>query len=139
MIISNITLSTTSLRLAGSNREDVLEKLDEARLSISKASPMMETLKFCIKYVDDDVMQKLAPSIIDVLKSGVGMSTKASAAELLVAFIFQIPQVVAPFAAKFLSPLLNGLTDRQAGVRRSYSAVISRCMTLYEIRGCIVF
>ena len=84
---------------------------------------MMETLKFCIQYIDDDVMQQLAPAITDVLKSGVGMSTKASAAELLVAFIFQIPQVVAPFAGKFMTPLLNGLSDRQAGVRRSYSTV----------------
>jgi len=69
-------------------------------------------------------MQQLAPAITDVLKSGVGMSTKASAAELLVAFIFQIPQVVAPFAGKFMTPLLNGLSDRQAGVRRSYSTAV---------------
>nr|XP_054764521.1 proteasome adapter and scaffold protein ECM29-like [Lytechinus pictus] len=42
------------------NDKDAQEKLDVARIDASKSSPMMETIRMCVQYVDSNVLNELA-------------------------------------------------------------------------------
>ena len=58
------------------------EKLEHARLHAAKASPMGETLDVLMGHVDEEVMKELVPVIASVLRSGVGLNTRAGAGRL---------------------------------------------------------
>ena len=51
-------------------------QLDQIRVSSSKSSPLMEAVKFCMPHIDAEVMEKLVPRLVDIIKSGIGVSTK---------------------------------------------------------------
>ena len=36
----------------------------------------MEAVKFCMPHIDGQVMEKLVPRLADIIKSGIGVSTK---------------------------------------------------------------
>ena len=53
------------------------ERLEHARLQSSKASPMGETLDVLMGHVDEATMTELVPQLGSVLRSGVGLNTRA--------------------------------------------------------------
>ena len=61
-------LGYLSVRLA--NDAAVQEKLDMARMAAAKASPMMECVNHVLQYVDAEVLGKLVPRIVDLIKVG---------------------------------------------------------------------
>lgn len=52
------------------------EKLENLRISISKGSPMWETLDLCIKVVDTESLEPLIPRLAHLVRSGVGLNTR---------------------------------------------------------------
>ncbi|CAJ1971242.1 unnamed protein product [Sphenostylis stenocarpa] len=54
------------------------EKLESLRISIAKGSPMWETLDSCIKVVDAESLNTLIPRLAHLVRSGVGLNTRAS-------------------------------------------------------------
>ena len=36
----------------------------------------MDAVKFCMPHIDAEVMEKLVPRLVDIIKSGIGVSTK---------------------------------------------------------------
>ena len=67
-------VSYLSNRLA--NDESIQEKLDLARISAAKSSPMMECVNHVLQFVDGDILILLIPKLIDLIKSSIGLSTK---------------------------------------------------------------
>lgn len=52
------------------------EKLENLRISISKGSPMWETLGLCINVVDTESLEPLIPRLAHLVRSGVGLNTR---------------------------------------------------------------
>uniref|UniRef100_T1J5P2 TOG domain-containing protein n=1 Tax=Strigamia maritima TaxID=126957 RepID=T1J5P2_STRMM len=100
------------------------EAFDSARVGITNDSPMMDTINFCIQYVDNDVLEELVPRIIDLIRHSVGLGTKAGCASVLTSLAHQCPQDLKIHSGKILSALLNGLNDRNPVARKQYATVI---------------
>ncbi|XP_030852041.1 proteasome adapter and scaffold protein ECM29-like [Strongylocentrotus purpuratus] len=106
------------------NDKDAQEKLDVARIDASKSSPMMETIRMCVQYVDSNVLSELAPRVNDLIRSGIGVGTKAGCANFLILLSQQCPQDLAPHAGKLLASLLSGLNDKSMAVRKLNASAI---------------
>ncbi|XP_063962407.1 proteasome adapter and scaffold protein ECM29-like isoform X1 [Lytechinus pictus] len=106
------------------NDKDAQEKLDVARIDASKSSPMMETIRMCVQYVDSNVLNELAPRVNDLIRSGIGVGTKAGCANFLILLSNQCPQDLTPHAGKLLSSLLSGLNDKSMAVRKLNASAI---------------
>lgn len=53
------------------------EKLENLRISISKGSPMWETLDLCINIVDIESLDQLIPRLTQLVRGGVGLNTRS--------------------------------------------------------------
>ncbi|XP_063311357.1 proteasome adapter and scaffold protein ECM29 [Pelobates fuscus] len=95
--------------------------MDSARLSAAKSSPMMETINMCIQHLDVHVLAELIPRLCDLIKSGLGLGTKGGCASVVVSLTTQCPQDLMPYSGKLMSALLNGLSDRNSVVQKSYA------------------
>ncbi|KAM4809917.1 proteasome adapter and scaffold protein ECM29 [Rhinophrynus dorsalis] len=95
--------------------------MDSARLSAAKSSPMMETINMCIQHLDVPVLGELVPRLCELLKSGLGLGTKGGCASVIVSLTTQCPQDLMPYSGKLMSALLNGLSDRNNVVQKSYA------------------
>ena len=100
------------------------EKLEDARISFSKSSPMMETVSLCVQHVDKTVLEELVPRLAELLRSGLGLGTKAGCASFVISLVQQCGQDLQPYAGKLLSALLSGLTDRSQAVCKRYAQTI---------------
>ena len=99
------------------------ERLEHARLQSAKASPMGETLDLLMNHVDDEVMKELVPAIGGVLRSGVGLNTRAGAARFLSRLCLRRGSLVRPHAGKLFKSLLSAAeTDKSASV---FAAMVS--------------
>ncbi|CAG2228106.1 ECM29 [Mytilus edulis] len=106
-----------------SNQKD-LEKLDSARIAASRMSPMMETVNYCVQYIDSDVLVELVPRLTDLIKSGIGIGTKAGCSSFVIQLVHHCPQDLTPFAGKLMSAFLAGLSDRNSSVRKTYASAL---------------
>lgn len=113
-------LSYTSVRLNDEDRE----KLDMARVSAARSTPMMDTLNYVLQFVDEESMEKLVSGLIDVLKSSVGLASRAGAAHVVETLTHTCPRPLEKYTGKLLAALVNGLSDRNAVVRKVYANAI---------------
>ncbi|ESP05333.1 hypothetical protein LOTGIDRAFT_103320 [Lottia gigantea] len=104
--------------------QDTQEKLDSARISYSKTSPMMETVSKCVQYVDDTILPELVPRLCDLIKSGIGVATKAGCSSFTISLVHHCPNDLAPYAGKLMASFLNGACDRNLSVRKYYSSAL---------------
>ncbi|KAM4708609.1 proteasome adapter and scaffold protein ECM29 [Discoglossus pictus] len=95
--------------------------MDSARLSAAKSSPMMETINMCIQHLDVQVLGELVPRLCELIRSGLGLGTKGGCASVIVSLTTQCPQDLMPYSGKLMSALLNGLSDRNSVVQKSYA------------------
>ncbi|XP_064625293.1 proteasome adapter and scaffold protein ECM29-like isoform X2 [Lineus longissimus] len=105
--------------------QNTQDKLDSARIAASKTSPMMETINLCVQYVDDGVLAELVPRLIELIRSGIGVGTKAGCASFVISLVQQCPKDVAPYAGKLMSALLAGLGDRNTSTRKAYASALA--------------
>lgn len=63
-------------QLHASNVGIQTDKLENLRISISKGSPMWETLDLCIKVLDTESLDSLIPRLAHLIRSGVGLNTR---------------------------------------------------------------
>ncbi|XP_077980977.1 proteasome adapter and scaffold protein ECM29-like [Glandiceps talaboti] len=110
------------LALHVSKSQETQEKLDNARIAASKSSPMMDTVNFCVQYVDSTVLPELVPRLTELIRSGIGVGTKAGCANFIIMLTHQCARDLQPFAGKLMSALLNGLNDRSPSVRKAYAS-----------------
>lgn len=83
-------LNYYSNRLA--NDVSIQEKLDSARISAAKSSPMMDCVNFVLQYVDSDVLASLASQLIDLIKQpGIALGTKGATVHVISTLTHQCP------------------------------------------------
>ena len=82
------------------------ERLEHARLQSSKASPMGETLDVLMGHVDEATMTELVPQLSSVLRSGVGLNTRAGTCRFISRLCLRRGSLVRPHAGKLFKALL---------------------------------
>ena len=82
------------------------ERLEHARLQSSKASPMGETLDVLMGHVDEATMTELVPQLGSVLRSGVGLNTRAGTCRFISRLCLRRGSLVRPHAGKLFKALL---------------------------------
>lgn len=103
---------------------DARDRVDAARVAASRTSPAMETINFCVQYVDASVLEQLVPRLVEQSRSAVGLSTRAGCGHLATTLAHQCPLDLQPHAGKLLRAFVRGLSDRNATVRRSCATTV---------------
>lgn len=103
---------------------DARDRLDAARVAASRTSPAMETINYCVQFVDASVLSELVPRLVEQSKSAVGLGTKAGCCHLATSLAHQCPLELQPFTGKLLRAFVHGLSDRNATVRRCCAATV---------------
>ena len=57
----------------------------------------------CIPYIDESVMSGLVPRLVELLRGGIGLGTKAGCANFIVSLTHQCPQLLTPHAGEWES------------------------------------
>ncbi|KAI9262116.1 armadillo-type protein [Phascolomyces articulosus] len=97
------------------------EQLDSARLSGAKNSPMMEGVEHCVNQIDEDVMKELTPRIINIVKKGTGLPTKAGCARFIVTLVMNRRAAMEPFADTFLKALSGAIRSKNPVIRKAFA------------------
>ena len=102
------------------------ERLEHARLQNAKASPMGETLDALMAHVDEEVMKDLVPAVGSVLRSGVGLNTRAGAGRFIARLCLRRGSLVRPHAGKLFKALLGAAaSDRSASVTAAMVSAVA--------------
>ncbi|XP_053393707.1 proteasome adapter and scaffold protein ECM29-like [Mercenaria mercenaria] len=118
------------LSLQVASNQEIQNKLDSARIAASKMSPMMETVNLCVQYIDDTVLPELIPRFTELVRSGLGVGTKAACANFVVSLVRQCPQELGPHAGKLMAAFLHGVADRNMSVRKSYAMALGHLVRI---------
>ncbi|CAG8483679.1 8071_t:CDS:10 [Racocetra fulgida] len=95
-----------------------------SRLSAAKMSPMMEGIESCIDYIDESVMVNLTPKLLQLVRKGVGLPTKAGCARFLVSLCFKKASILKPHADTIMKALSGAILDTSPAVRKSYAVAV---------------
>lgn len=69
-------------------------------------------------------MDELVPKVLDLMKSSIGLGTRVACTHFIILLTMQLGQDLQPYTGKFLAALVNGLTDRNAAIRKHYASAI---------------
>ena len=104
-------LNYISLKLGS---QDAQEKLDMARISSSKNTPMVEIINMNIEHLNDEqILADLIPKLIDIIKRGLGVSTKAGVCHVICTLVDQQPEKMSQYSGKILAALVNCMSNEQ--------------------------
>jgi len=102
------------------------DKLEHARDRAAKSSPMGETLDLLMAHIDEDVMTELVSTMSTVLRTGVGLNTRAGAGRFIQRLCMRRGRLVRAHAGKLFGLLLsNASTDASALVRANFIGAIA--------------
>ncbi|CAH1974017.1 unnamed protein product [Acanthoscelides obtectus] len=121
-------LSYYSTMLGGNSQ--LQEDLDSARASIAKSHFTTETVSKSLQFADASILEELVPKITELMKGTVGLGTRIACAHFITLLVIQLRQDVQPYAGKLLAVLVNGLTDRNAAIRKHYASAIGHLVSV---------
>ena len=102
------------------------EKVESLRLDLSRSSPMMDTIKSCIEYVDTGVLDQLVPKLVDMIKSSIALNTKVGCSKVAVFLAVQCKQDLSPYSQKLISAFLGRMNDKSLSVKKTFASSISQ-------------
>ena len=116
-------LNYISLKLSS---QDAQEKLDAARIAASRNTPMVETLNMCLEHVsDDETLNALIPRLVEIIRTNLGVSTKAGACNLISALVDREPGKMSAYSGKLMAALVNSMSGEQnKTVNKCYCGVL---------------
>ncbi len=80
-------ISYVSVRV--SNDPEIQEKLDLARVTAAKVSPLMESVNSVLAFVDGAVLESLIPRLVELIRGHYGLVTKGCAAHVVATLTHQ--------------------------------------------------
>ncbi|KAK4773586.1 hypothetical protein SAY87_028605 [Trapa incisa] len=99
------------------------EKLENLRISISKSSPMWETLDLCINVVDSQSLELLVPRLAQMVRSGVGLNTRVGVANFISLLVQKVGSDIKPFTSNLLRLLFPAVKEeRSAATKRAFAS-----------------
>ncbi|KAK3938765.1 ARM repeat-containing protein [Diplogelasinospora grovesii] len=112
------------LRAGEGNRE----KIDRIRSAMVSQSPITEAIENCMRSVDRDVMNELAPALEAAIKGAVGMPTKIGCNRVLTTLATRHTTDFAPYASRFLQIMEKQTLDRNDEVSQGYARATAYVM-----------
>jgi proteasome component ECM29 len=106
------------------------ELFDEARVTISKSSPVHATIDTCVQQVDTENITVLAPKLAALLTADNHISTRAGTASVITQLALTKPEAVKLTAHRLMLALKKGIGARSQLVRQAYGYAmgqLSRC------------
>ena len=116
-------LNYISLKLGS---QDAQEKLDMARIAASKNTPMVEIINMNLQNLNDEaIIGELVPRLIEIIRRGLGVSTKAGVCHIISSLVDQQPAIMAHFAGKIMGALVNSMScEQNKATNKAYCATI---------------
>eukprot|EP01135_Chromosphaera_perkinsii_P004716 Nk52_evm27s294 gene=Nk52_evmTU27s294 len=109
-----------------------VDHIDSARISASKMSPMMQAIDMCVTHVDESVLVELVPRLIELIRKGIGVATKAGCAKFVGSVAQQCPQDLQPYSKKLANALFVGIKDRSPAVSKAYTPALARILRIAD-------
>ena len=111
---------------AASFGQGASERLEHIRLRAAKSSPMGETLDLLMTHIDEEVMSELVLTLTSVLRSSIGLNTRAGAGRFLQRLCMRRGRLIRPHATTLFRTLLSSaVSDTSASVRNSFITAIA--------------
>jgi proteasome component ECM29 len=123
LLRSLATLDSTSLNYLEQHASAYgisAELFDEARVAMSKSSPVHATIDFCVQQVDAHNILDLSPELATLLSADNHVSTRAGSAHVITQLALSRPEACRLVAHKLMLSLKKGINARALQVRRSY-------------------
>uniref|UniRef100_A0A1J3GWL5 Proteasome-associated protein ECM29-like protein n=1 Tax=Noccaea caerulescens TaxID=107243 RepID=A0A1J3GWL5_NOCCA len=99
------------------------EKLENLRISISKGSPMWETLDLCINIVDIESLEQLIPRLTQLVRGSVGLNTRVGVASFISLLIQKVGTEIKPFTGMLLRLLFPvAKEEKSSAAKRAFSS-----------------
>jgi len=116
-------LNYLSLKLGS---QDAQEKLDMARISASKSTPMIEIINMNLEYLNDEtIVGELVPRLLEIIKKGLGVSTKAGVCHIICSLVDRQPIIMSKFSGKIMGALVNSMSiEQNKTINKSYCNTI---------------
>uniref|UniRef100_A0A182JBI6 TOG domain-containing protein n=1 Tax=Anopheles atroparvus TaxID=41427 RepID=A0A182JBI6_ANOAO len=122
--LDSTKLATLSTMLSGQASSGTQEAIDALRAEAAKQHYTMETLTKCIRHIDYATMERMSPSVLDLLKTSVNLGTKVACAHFICLVCVHLGAEMQPLTSKYLGACFMSLSDRNATVRRYYASAI---------------
>ncbi|RPB22030.1 ARM repeat-containing protein [Terfezia boudieri ATCC MYA-4762] len=97
------------------------EKIDAARLSGVRGSPIMDAIERCLDLVDDAIMARLAPRLTYTTRKAVGMPSKVGCSRVMVTLVVRHSFLTKPHADELLKAVMGVILDRNDAVSTSWA------------------
>ena len=68
---------------------------------------MFEIINLNLKFIVEPLLSELIPRLVDLVKRGLGVATKAGVCHLISLLIDQSPALIAPYAGKLMAVFVN--------------------------------
>jgi proteasome component ECM29 len=123
-------LNYLSVRLSG--QESAQERLDEARIAASKGSPMVEIVDMSVAHVsDEEQFAELIPRLIELIKRGLGVSTKAGVCHVLATLVASQPARMSVYSGKLMGVLVSAMSgENNKTINKCYSNTIGSVVSI---------
>ncbi|KAK3264270.1 hypothetical protein CYMTET_26979, partial [Cymbomonas tetramitiformis] len=98
------------------------EKLENARLSSSRGSPMADTLDLCARNLDAGMLEALVPKLVAMCRSGVGLNTRVGTASFITKVCERVGKEIKPHGGKLMQSLTEAArSENSKAVRKAYA------------------
>jgi proteasome component ECM29 len=98
------------------------DKLENVRIAVAKDSPMWDTLDFCLRHVDAPTLELLVPKLVQLVRSGVGLNTRAGTARFISQLATRVGFELKPHSGVLLKVLFSAVkTEKSAAVKRAFA------------------
>ena len=116
-------LNYISLKLSS---QDAQEKLDMARISASKNTPMIEIINMMVEHLNEAVIiGELVPKLLEIIKKGLGVSTKAGVCHIICSLVDMQPDKMSVYSGKIMAALVNSMSgESNKTINKCYCGTI---------------
>ena len=101
--------------------EDTRDQLDKARSQMVNRSPISEAIENCLRFIDEDVMTKLAPRLESTVKGAIALPTKIGCSRVLTTLFTRHASDVKPFSTRLLKLMEKQAMDKNDEVSQAYA------------------
>ena len=101
--------------------EDSREKIDKLRSQLVNQSPISEAIENCLRFVDPEVMQELAPRLEQTIKTAIGLPTKIGCCRVLQTLFTRHSQDVKSVSTRLLHLMEKQTLDKNDEVSQAYA------------------
>lgn len=106
------------------------EQFENTRLAATKNSPMMTSIEACLDQIDASLMEEVIPNVLQVIRKGVGLPTRAGCARVVSTLAYKLPAEIKPHAPALIKALSGAIQDKSPVVAKLMATSMARLVAL---------